>query len=95
MNKAIGPAVERSQEERKSVIMNDIGQDMYCKDCPVLESGDGNCKITSQVIAPIISQGDPIGAVIIMAKEGGTKMGDLELKLVETAAGFLAKQMEQ
>ncbi|MGI6488238.1 MAG: stage V sporulation protein T [Syntrophomonadaceae bacterium] len=95
MNKPIGPAVEKSQEERKAVIMNDIGQDPYCNDCPVLESGDGNCKITSQVIAPIISQGDPIGAVIIMSKEGGVKMGDLELKLVETAAGFLAKQMEQ
>ncbi|MGI6129433.1 MAG: stage V sporulation T C-terminal domain-containing protein, partial [bacterium] len=28
-------------------------------------------------------------------KNAGTKFGDLELKLAETAAGFLAKQMEQ
>lgn len=95
MGKAIGPAVEKALEERKVVIMNEIGDHQYCKGCPVLESGDGNCKITSQVIAPIISQGDPIGAVIIMSKEAGVKMGDLELKLAETAAGFLAKQMEQ
>ncbi|MDP4169012.1 MAG: stage V sporulation T C-terminal domain-containing protein, partial [Bacillota bacterium] len=36
--------------------------------------------------------GDPIGAVIIVAKEGN--LGDVEKKAVETAAGFLAKQME-
>ncbi|MGI6186712.1 MAG: stage V sporulation T C-terminal domain-containing protein, partial [Brevibacillus sp.] len=28
-------------------------------------------------------------------KNEGTKMGDLEMKMAETAAGFLAKQMEQ
>jgi len=47
------------------------------------------------VIAPIIAEGDPIGAVILCTKEPGQKMGDMELKLAETAAGFLAKQMEQ
>ncbi|ADI00909.1 MAG TPA: stage V sporulation protein T [Syntrophothermus lipocalidus] len=95
MNKPIGPAVEKTLEDRRVAVMNEIGDHSYCKGCPVLESGDGNCKITSQVIAPIISQGDPIGAVIIMSKEPGVKMGDLEQKLAETAAGFLAKQMEQ
>ncbi|MDP3051865.1 MAG: stage V sporulation T C-terminal domain-containing protein, partial [Eubacteriales bacterium] len=50
---------------------------------------------TAEVIAPIISNGDPIGAVVLISKEPGMKMGQLELKLAETAAGFLAKQMEQ
>ncbi len=49
---------------------------------------------TSQVIAPIVTQGDPIGSVIFVSKEPNVKMGDLEVKLSETAAGFLAKQME-
>ena len=56
---------------------------------------DEKCKLTAKVIAPIIAEGDPIGAVIIMSKEPGVKMGEMELKLAETAAGFLAKQMEQ
>jgi AbrB family transcriptional regulator (stage V sporulation protein T) len=56
------------------------------------ESGDG---VVSQVIAPIIAEGDPIGVVILMSKDPNTKMGDLEVKLAQTAAGFLAKQMEQ
>jgi AbrB family transcriptional regulator (stage V sporulation protein T) len=48
-----------------------------------------------QVIAPIIAEGDPIGAVILGTNETNRQMGELELKLCETAAGFLAKQMEQ
>ena len=50
---------------------------------------------TSQVIAPIITEGDAIGAVLIVSKELGEKFGDLELKLAETAAAFLGNQMEQ
>ncbi|MFO7173126.1 MAG: stage V sporulation T C-terminal domain-containing protein, partial [Bacillota bacterium] len=34
-------------------------------------------------------------AVILCSREPDVTMGDLELKLAETAAGFLAKQMEQ
>ncbi|MEW6574479.1 MAG: stage V sporulation T C-terminal domain-containing protein, partial [Bacillota bacterium] len=41
------------------------------------------------------SEGDPIGAVVLVSREPGVRMGELELKLAETAAGFLAKQMEQ
>ncbi|GEM_PF-4209917 len=48
-----------------------------------------------EVIAPVILQGDPIGAVMLMSKNSDMKMGQLEIKSVETAAAFLAKQMEQ
>ncbi|MFL6516498.1 MAG: stage V sporulation T C-terminal domain-containing protein, partial [Bacillus sp. (in: firmicutes)] len=48
--------------------------------------------ITSYTIGPIIANGDPIGAVIIFSKEG--TLGEVEQKAVETAAGFLARQME-
>ena len=51
--------------------------------------------MTSQVVAPIVAEGDAIGAVIILSKQSGQKMGELELKLAETAAAFLGKQMEQ
>jgi len=93
-NKAVGPAIEQAMEERKIIHIGMAGEHALCKSCPENEEED-QCKITSEVIAPIISQGDPIGAVILMSKEPNIKMGDLEIKLVETAAGFLAKQMEQ
>lgn len=49
----------------------------------------------SQVISPIISQGDPIGSVILLSKENNEAMGELEVKLCDTASRFLSKQMEQ
>ena len=94
LNKGIGPAVEQAMEERKTIHIGSPGEHATDKICPDNEDEE-SCKVTSQVIAPIVSQGDPIGTVILMSKEANIKMGDLEIKLVETAAGFLAKQMEQ
>ena len=51
-------------------------------------------RYNSQVIYPIISDGDVIGSVILLSKEQNTKMGDTELKVVQSAAGFLSSQME-
>lgn len=93
LNKPIGPAVEKVMEDRKVIVINNPAEDPSCKDGSIIE--DSECKYTCEVIAPIISQGDPIGAVILASKESDIKMGELELKLAETAAGFLAKQMEQ
>ena len=48
---------------------------------------------------PIISEGDVVGCVISLsegdaAKSGESMSGDLETKLVQTAAGFLGRQLE-
>lgn len=45
-----------------------------------------------QLVTPIISEGDVIGAVVLLS--GDKKMGEVEGKLAQTAAGFLGKQME-
>jgi len=50
---------------------------------------------TSQVIVPIYAEGDTVGAVLLLSKDNGAKMGLTELKVAETAAGFVGKQMEQ
>ena len=55
---------------------------------------DERVQFKNSVISPIIANGDAIGAVIITSAEE-TKMADLERKLGETAASFLAKQMEE
>ncbi len=97
LNKPIGPAVERVMEERRSALINNPGEHTHCKDCAIIESDNEEdcCKFTAEVVAPIIAQGDPIGAVVICTKEPNVTMGEMEVKLAETAAGFLAKQMEQ
>lgn len=92
LNKKIGSAVEKVMEDRRGVLINQPGQDPYCAICL---NDEGECKYTAEVIAPIIAEGDPIGAVLIISKEANAKFTDMEMKLAETAASFLAKQMEQ
>lgn len=48
-----------------------------------------------QVIAPIICEGDVIGSVALLENSNRGKMGEVEQKLVLSAAGFLGRQMEQ
>ncbi len=48
-----------------------------------------------EAISPIICEGDVIGAVILLEMDQKTKMGEVEQKLIQSAAGFLGRQMEQ
>ena len=48
----------------------------------------------AEVVVPIICEGDAIGSVALFSRDQRTKMGDTELKLAQTAAGFLGRQME-
>ncbi|MNJ38079.1 Stage V sporulation protein T [compost metagenome] len=87
LDKSISAMLESSMDGRKIIVQSNAGTYEMYKDHP--ES------ISAFVIAPIISGGDPIGTVILLNKEEGVKMSELESKMAETAAGFLAKQMEQ
>lgn len=93
LNKSLGSLVERAMEDRKSIMVSASAQDRIRG--TLIGDDEDETRHTAIVISPIISEGDPIGAVILCSKDPNIKMGDLELKLAETAAGFLAKQMEQ
>jgi AbrB family transcriptional regulator (stage V sporulation protein T) len=90
LSKPLSPAVEKVMETRKSILISNTAEHKFYKEA----DEDAMSKFNTEVIAPIISEGDPIGAVILGTREKDAKMSELELKLVETAAGFLAKQME-
>lgn len=49
----------------------------------------------AQVIVPILAEGDAIGAILLLSREQGVVMGPVEMKIAETAANFIGKQMEQ
>ena len=83
IDKNIGPAVERAMDSR-STLSEKTGKEVM--------EGVGQ-ELGYTVIAPVIAGGDPIGAVILIAKEQ-QELGEVEQKLSETAAGFLARQME-
>lgn len=59
----------------------------------VIVSGQ-NAELKWQVVSPIICAGDAIGSVVILAKDGRKKPGELEQKMILCAAGFLGRQME-
>lgn len=61
---------------------------------PITQNDNKERKYNSQVVYPIVSQGDTIGSIILISKDQNTKMGDMELKVVQSAAGFLGSQME-
>ena len=61
---------------------------------PITRNDNNERKFNSQVIYPIISQGDVIGSIILMSKDSNKKMNETELKVAQSAAGFLSSQME-
>lgn len=61
---------------------------------PVTSEEDAQA-YTAQVICPIIADGESIGAVVLLSREPSAKMGDTELKVAETTASIVGRQMEQ
>ncbi|KAA9003598.1 stage V sporulation protein T [Paenibacillus spiritus] len=87
LEKPVGPLLEKCMDSRKTVLETGSGSYEIGKDHPE--------ELSSYVIAPIISGGDPIGSVVMMSKDESVNMGQMEVKMAETAAAFLGKQMEQ
>ncbi|WP_017754924.1 stage V sporulation protein T [Calidifontibacillus oryziterrae] len=86
LNRNIGQVIERAMEDRQVML------ETTEKEVELIDGVEE--RIGSFVIGPIVANGDPIGAVLIMSKEGKA-VGDIEQKAAETAASFLARQMEQ
>ncbi|MBU3145885.1 stage V sporulation protein T [Clostridium sp. CF012] len=90
VDKKVSNELEKAMEERKAIVLGEGSENVIA-----LYDDEMENKYNAQVIAPIITEGDAIGAVLIISTEPGIKFGNLELKLAETAASFLGKQMEQ
>lgn len=87
MDKQIGMLLENCMENRKTMIETNAGNYEIVK--------DSQEAFSSFVVAPIVAGGDPIGTVVMLNKDDSVKMSQMEVKMSETAAGFLGKQMEQ
>lgn len=92
LDKSISNDLERTMDMKKTITANRSDEG---KIFSIVANEEDTTKYSSQVIAPIVADGDAIGAVIILSKEPNRKMGEMEVKIAETAAGFLGKQMEQ
>jgi AbrB family transcriptional regulator (stage V sporulation protein T) len=94
LNKQVSPAVEEIMGDRRSVVLNCVAGMRCIKQTLLAEEEEDECRYAAAVVAPIVTCGDPIGAIILCSRDPAAHMGQLELKLAETGATFLAKQMD-
>ena len=86
-DKKISPELE-SIVENRSLYVHD-------KNVKSVQALDGNEKLAVSCAMPVISEGDIIGVVMSVLPVGQESVpGDVEKKLIQTAAVFLGKQME-
>ena len=89
LEQSISKDIEKIMDD-KEVYLSKENNDIAV---PIIKNAEGK-KNSSQVIYPIISDGDVIGTVILLSKDDKTKMSEVEKKVVQSAASFLGSQME-
>lgn len=82
LNKQLAPEIDNAMGQRK----------VTAYEQPMALTVNEDDLYGNAVMAPIIAGGDVIGSVILTTKDN-VKMGHLEQKMSETAAGFLARQL--
>ena len=87
LDKSISRELEKAIGQRK--VINASREDSSF--VPILKDDDPDI-YSSELIAPIIAEGDVIGAIVLLSPN--KKMGEVETKLAQAAAGFLGKQAE-
>ena len=90
LEQGISPELEQIMDEKENYTSkenNDVS-------IPITKNDNNAKKNNSQVVYPIIADGDVIGTVILLSKDENVKMSEVEQKVVQSAASFLGTQME-
>ena len=90
IDKPIHTDIEKAIVERTKVNLSSSRNETMLR----IASGDSDMQYCAELIVPILSSGDAIGAVILISAEPGTVFGQAETKVAETAASFMGKQLE-
>ncbi len=83
VDKRVSAQMEQLMEERRSVQAE--------QPLPLCDSGE---KYRVLIAVPILSEGDVLGCVAFVSDGDASALGDVELKLAQTVAGFLGRHME-
>jgi len=86
MDKPNSPELERLMEQRRNYLYK-------AGDTPIF-AADGADKYQLGAAAPILSQGDLMGCVMLLLGENDMPLQEADQGLAKLAAGFLGKQME-
>ncbi len=86
MDKPNSRELDKLMEQRKSY--------RYTPGQALIRAAEGQDKYHLGVAAPILSQGDLMGCVMLLMGENQAPLAESDQKLAQTVAGFLGKQME-
>lgn len=87
--KALDAQMQSAIDKRTNVIVSENGNDF------VKVTGSDEKTYSRQAIATILSNGDSIGAIVILSKDTGKNQDELVLQIAKTAATFLGRHLEQ
>ncbi|MBR4868466.1 MAG: AbrB/MazE/SpoVT family DNA-binding domain-containing protein [Clostridia bacterium] len=87
LERRLSTALEQMMNQRKSFVLTPTQE----KRLTPLEGVERQ----AAVAIPIISAGDVVGAVCMMAAESGAVPTETDVKLTQVAAAFLGRQMEE
>ena len=91
IGRAIGRAVEKSMFERQVLRVHFSGGS---ESSSILIDDGSEFALISAAIAPIVADGDPVGAVVIGIPSHDRTIGDLEESLVVAAAGYIGRHAQ-
>lgn len=89
-DRSIGGAVEKSMNERQVLLVHFSGGG---ESSSIVDKSADGFVIVSAAIAPIVVEGEAVGAVVVGTTSNKSTVGDLEESLVVAAAGYFSRQV--
>lgn len=86
IDRRVSPELEDVMENRSNFIAKEKNQKLVPAE---------GIERSAAVAFPIIGSGDVLGAVVLLCSEDDKSVTETEIKLIQVAASFLGKQMEE
>ena len=91
VEKALSPEVDQILQARQLTLLNlSAGAKML----PVT-ADDRPESYSAQIIAPILADGEIVGGLMLLSRDSGVQLSDIDRKVAETTANIIGRQMEQ
>ncbi len=89
LDKPVGKILDERIHNRESVTASKGDRNFV----PVCDEVDADYQ--HEAMVPILCEGDIIGCVVLLQNDPRVKMNDADMKMIQSAAGFLGRLMEQ
>lgn len=91
LEKPLSHDVENALTNRTTLQLNAAAN---ARMIPITDEDDASA-YSAQIVVPIIADGEVIGSLMLLSRENGARMNEIDLKVAETTAGIVGRQMEQ